>query len=596
MDVRRFLEELKRRRVVRAALAYAAALFLVLQVADIVVPALGLAGSVMTGLVVIGALGFPLALVLAWAVDITPAGVERTSGRVDGESAPSESGRGTGRTALAIAAAAGVVAASAWWATRPSEDAASPSAQRSSGSIRSLAVLPLTNLTGADDQLHVVDGMHDLLIGELSRIENLSVISQRSVLRFRDSELPMGAIADTLGVQALVEGSVFRHGDSVRVTARLVQPRPETYLWREEYGGRLSEAMALQARVARAVADAIRITLTEQTEAHLAREVPGVDPAAMDAYLLARAIWKARDPARMQLAIETFERAVELDPGFALGWAGVADGYTVGAGYDALDISREEAARRATAAVDSALRLEPGLLEALAARGGLRLYLEQDFRGAERDLSRVVELSPSSAQAHDWLGDALGADGRVEEALAHYRRAVELDPLSALLHRDYARGLYQNGNCEAAIRQAERSLQLDPDHLPAADLLVRCKLVLGEDEEAITEYLAYLAESDWGTRSDLEALRSAWLAEGRNGFLLEDARQMTEAMHILAAGRYAEAGAHDLAFEQIFASLEDREALVIGLRADPAFRNLQADPRWEEVLRRLDALAENAPP
>lgn len=597
MKLTRFIDELRRRRVVRAAVAYAAALFLVLQVADIVVPALRLPESVLTGIVLVGALGFPLAMVLAWATSWSDGTLVRETAPNPAASATT-GGRRRGQTTLLLVGALGVVGGSIWWALRGG-DAAGSRAAVDPTSIRSLAVLPLANLTGAEDQLHFVDGMHDLLISELSRIEGLSVISQRSVLRFRDSDLPISAIAETLSVQALIEGSVFRQGDSVRVTARLVQPNPESDLWRAEYRGRLSEAMAVQSRVARAVADEIEITLSARTQAYLARDVPVVTPEAMDAYLLGRDIWKARDPARMPLAIGYFERAVEIDPDFALGWAGVADGYTVAAGYQALPVSREEAVRRAEAAIDSALILEPGLLDAIAARGGMRLYLKQDFRGAERDLAYVVELAPSHAQAHDWLGDALAADGRVDEAVRHYERAVELDPLSALMHRDYARGLFQVDDCDAALEQAGRSLELDPDHLPAAALIFNCRLHMGQPEEGIEDYLQFLEESDWGVAQDVEtiraavgSLRRAWENGGLRAFLLADALQMESVMHILSAMRYAEADAADEAFEQIFASIEARESLVIMLRAAPSFTILRDDPRWDEALRRLDALGE----
>lgn len=599
MKLTRFIDELRRRRVVRAAVAYAAALFLVLQVADILVPALRLPESVLTAIVLVGALGFPLAMVLAWTTSWSDGTLVRETPPADTGVDAGARGRRRGLTTLLLVAALAVVAGSTWWALRGGDESTGLAAVELT-SIRSLAVLPLANLTGADDQLHFVDGMHDLLISELSRIEGLSVISQRSVLRFRNSDLPISAIAETLSVQALIEGSVFRQGDSVRVTARLVQPAPESDLWRAEYGGRLSEAMAVQSRVARAVADEIEITLSKRTEDYLARDVRGVDPAAMDAYLLGRDIWKARDPARMPLAIQYFEQAVDIDPSFALGWAGVADGYTVAAGYGALSVTREQAVRRAEAALDSAFRLQPGLLEAVTARGALRLYLKQDIRGAEQDLSRVVELAPSNAQAHDWLADALAAGGRQEEALRHYRRAVELDPLSSLMHRDYARGLYHAGECEAALESAARSLELDPDHLPAADVRLRCRIELGEAMEAVPEYLDYLESTDWGVTTGLEGFeatfqresRAAWETGGVPAFLRAEARFMANAMHILAAARYAAAGDHDEAFEEIFASLDARESLVIHLRAEPAFAALHDDPRWGEALQRLDALAE----
>jgi TolB-like protein len=587
MDLREMLEELKRRRVVRAAIGYAAALFVVLQLADIIVPAVGLPDSVLTGLVVVGALGFPLAIALAWAVDLTPGGLERT--RRAAHDAPSKHhedpalpGAATARTALLLVGAIVVVAGSIWWTVRSPTPGA--------GDIRKLAVLPLANLMGDDAQLHFVDGMHDLLIGELARIEGLSVISQRSVLRYRDSDQPVATIAKTLDVDALIEGSVFRQGDSVRVTARLIRAEPETDLWQNRYEGRLSEAMTVQARVARAIADEIQIALTEATAQHLARDTR-VDPAAMDAFLRGRELWKTRGPRRMARAIEHLERAVDLDPRFARGWAGLADGYIMAAAYEALTISRGEAALRAEVAVERALEIDPTLLEAHAARGALRLYLRQDFRGAEDELSRVVELAPSDAQAHDWLADALAGQGRLEEARGHYRRAVELDPLSPLMHRDYARALYQLRDCDGAIEQAERALELDPRHFPASDLIMRCEVRLGRPTDAVDRELASF-EAFGASDSVLAGLRRAWEGGGLRAFLREDARLMAGQLHILAAVRYAEAGDADAAFEQIEQSLDGRESLLFTLRAEPAFDALHGDPRWDDALERLESLAD----
>ncbi len=591
MDLREILEELKRRRVVRAALTYAAALFVVLQLADIIIPAVGLPDSVLTGLVVVGALGLPLAVTLAWAVDLTPGGLERTR---RAENAPGgeeyeDSARpvaATVRTALLLVGALVLVAGSIWWTVRsPASDASD---------IRKLAVLPLANLMGDDAQLHFVDGMHDLLIGELARIEGLSVISQRSVLRYRDSDQSIATIAQTLDVDALIEGSVFRQGDSVRVTARLIRAEPEADLWQNHYEGRLSEAMTVQARVARAIVDEIKLALTDATARHLARDTR-VDPAAMDAFLLGRELWKTRDPRRLPRAIDHLERAVQLDPDFALGWAGLADGYTMATAYGAVPISRGEAVRRAEAAVERALEIDPALLEAHAARGALRLYLRQDFRGAEDELSRVVELAPSDAQAHDWLGDALAGLGRPEEALRHYRRAVELDPLSPLMHRDYARVLYQLGDCDGALAQAERTLELDPDHVLAADLITRCKLRLGgaTETEVVDQQLAGL-EARGVSDDDIGTLRRAWEAGGLRAFLREEARLIAgqAQAHLPVAVRFAEAGDVDAAFEQISRSMDEREALLYTLRAEPAFDTMHGDPRWDEAIARLEALAD----
>jgi len=580
-----FVDELKRRRVVRAAIIYAVALFGVLQVAEIVVPALNLPAALMTGIVVVGALGFPLAIALAWAVDVTPRGLERTRSTPRADEAGRSPARPTLlRSALLLGVAVVVVAGSIWWATRSADarDAGSPA------DIRSLAVLPLANLMGDESNRPFVDGMQDILIGELSRIDGLAVISQRSVIRYRDSDLPIGTIANELGVDALIEGSVFRQDDAVRVSARLIRAEPETDLWNHTYEGRLSEAMTLQSRVARAVAGEIQIALSDETAAHMARSET-VDPEAMDAYLLGRELWKSRDPNRLGRALEQLEKAVAIDSTFALGWAGVADGYVMGAGYQALSIPRDEAVDRALAAIDRAWQLDPGLMEAHAARGALLLYLQQDFRGAVDELSRVVELSPSHAQAYDWLGDALWGLKRREEALNAYGAATRLDPLSPLMHRDYARAFAAIGRCDRAESEAKRALELDPNHFFALDILRICALRSGRDEEAL-EYDARSLEAS-GNPDLADQLRDAYREGGMRAVHLAAAGQFVDGgLQVLGALRFGEAGEADSAFAALDRALELRDSLLFLVPQASAFETLHGDPRWTRFLRRLDEL------
>lgn len=594
MDLRQVLEELKRRRVVRAALAYAAAFFVVLQIADIVIPALGLADVVLTGLTVVGILGFPLAMALAWAVDLTPDGLERTAsaagatedGLAGAEEAASRAGRF--RTVAGLLGAFALVGGTVWWVARPEPRVTD---------IRALAVLPLDNLTGDETQAHFVDGLHDVLIGELSHLDSLSVISRTSVMRYRDAAMTVGEIGEELDVQALLEGSVFRHGDTVRVTVQLIRTRPEDHIWDGRYEGRLSQALALQSRVAESVAREIELALSETTVDYFAtREGAEVDPEAQDAYLRAVALWRTRDFEQLVRAIELFEEAVELDPTFALGWAGLANGYTVASGYGVLDIGRREAMEIAERAARRALSLEPGLVEGRVALGGIRLYGWQDFRGAERELSRAVELAPSHAQAHDWLGDALIGQDRLEEALRHFRLATQLDPFSALMHRDYGRALAMAGRCDEAVPEAETALDLDPRHFYAFEILRSCALREGDEEEA-ARLIFRMAEAVQDSLEDRTRLRTAYESGGITELLARDAELFLEygGPPVVAAERFARAGRVDRAFEALDRAIESRDVLLYSLRSEPAFEPLRKDPRWVEIIERLEALAEEAP-
>lgn len=587
MDLRQVLEELKRRRVVRAALAYAAVLFVVLQVADIVVPALGLPEVVLTGLTIVGILGFPLAMALAWAVDLTPRGLERTgeeAGPADGES---RSDAARLRTVAGLLAALAAVGGTVWWVTRPDPSVTD---------IRALAVLPLDNLTGDESHAHFVDGLHDVLIGELSHLDNLAVISRTSVMRYRDTAMTAGEIAEDLDVQALLEGSVFRQGDTVRVNVQLIRARPEDHIWDGRYEGRLSQALALQAQVAESVAREIRLVLSDATVDHLAvREASEVDPAAQDAYMRAMALWRTRDFEQLVRAIDLFEEAVRLDSTFALGWAGLANGYTVAGGYNVLDIGLSETMEIAERAARRALSLEPGLVEGRVALGGIHLFGNQDFRAAERQLSRAVEQAPSHAQAHDWLGDALTGQDRLAEALPHYERATKLDPFSALMHRDYARGLAMAGRCGEAVPEARTALDLDPRHFYAFEILRSCALREGDDGEAARLIFESVRAAAAPPAAEDE-LRAAYENGGIRGLVTREAEMLLEyAPPVLAAERFAQAGRIDRAFEALGRAIESRDALLYKVRSEPSFDPLRNDPRWNQLITRLEGLAD-APP
>ncbi|MGD2217923.1 MAG: tetratricopeptide repeat protein, partial [Gemmatimonadales bacterium] len=473
MRVKGFLAELKRRRVTRVAVVYAVVSFAVLQAADIIIPALQLPEWTLTLLVVVTLLGFPISLVLAWAYDLTPEGVKRTAaaepdGALEHRVRPPR--RAAPAATAVLLAAVLVVAGSVWWVTRPA-----------ASEVRSLAVLPLANLMGDPEQAYYVDGLHEVLINELAGISQLTVISRTSVMRYRDTDRSMGEIAAELGVDALVEGSVFRAGDSVRVTVQLIRGAPEEHLWQDRYDGSLSEALGLQTRVTEAIAHEIRLALSPREAQRLARRTE-VDPAAQEAYLRGRALWRTRSRDAMRRAVPYLEEAVATDPTFALAWSALADAYTLGTDYRALDIAVEEGHRRGEAAAVRAVELDPGLAEAHAALGAARLWGAWDADAAERSLRRALALNPNLAQAHNWLGDALIARMRLEEALESFRRARDLDPFSPLMHRDVARILIYLGRCEEAVAAARTALELDPSHAFAHFILQRCHRAAGRLE------------------------------------------------------------------------------------------------------------------
>jgi TolB-like protein/Flp pilus assembly protein TadD len=566
------LQRLRERKLFQWALAYLAGAWVLFQGIEVMAEPWGLSPGFQRTVHLLVGVGFLVALVLAW--------YHGEQGRQ----------RVSGAELLIIALLLGVGALLIRM-YRP-EEAAAPETRRAEtatqpadGEVRSLAVLPLANLMGDPEQSYFVDGLHDVLIGELAGISELTVISRTSVMRYRDTDRPLGEIAAELGVDALVEGSVFHAGDSVRVTAQLVRGAPEEHLWQGRYEGRLSQAFGLQTRVAEAIAREIRLALSPREADRLARRTE-IDPAAQEAYLRGRAQWRTRTADGMRLALTYLEHAVALDSTFALGWAGLADVYTLGTYYGGLDVGRDEAYRRAEQNASRALELDPDLAEAHAALGIARLVGAWDVEEGERGLRRAIELNPNLAQAHNWLGDAINARGDAGEALPSFQRARDLDPFSPLMNRDFARALYYVGRCEEAIEAARTALALDPGHADAYRILRNCYRSAGRLDEAAEAAARFLFEL--GEEDAAEDVRAAYDSQGWTGLLEAELVFCLEASaYPPAAYLYAELGRSDEAFDALFTATQVRSPGLIAVKVMPTLEPLRSDPRWEELLRRL---------
>jgi TolB-like protein len=437
-----------------------------------------------------------------------------------------------------------------------------------------------------------VDGLHDLLIGELAGIAGLKVISRTSVLRYKGGGQSVGQIADELGVEALVEGSVYRVGDTVRISVQLIRGFPEEHLWQDRYEGSLREALNLQTRVAEAIAQEIRLTLSPEEAQRLARRTE-VDPAAQEAYMRGRALWRTRLLDRFPRARAYLEEAVSLDSTFALAWAGLADFHTVGALYtrlrivppDAQELELETEFRRGREYAQRALGLDPDLAEAHAALALALHYGYRDFEAAETDLRRALELNPSLAQAHNWMGEVLLARGGAEEAVESFRRARDLDPFSPLMNRDYGRGLRHANRCEEALRASFTALELDPAHWHPHLVIQRCHWASGHFSEAVEAAARWL--EDGGLADAVPPLRRAWNSGGvRAAWKFKADLLRGNERHYLAAVAYAALDLRDEAFDELLAALDDRDPRALEHKVETFFEPLRADSRWDEVVRR----------
>ncbi len=502
--------------------------------------------------------------------------------------------RGSWKRAAILGGALVLLAVAGWTATKM--DAFKPGAP----DVRRLAVLPLVNLTGDPGQEYFVHGMHDALITELGQIAALTVISRQSVMRYQDSQEPLAAIAAALGVEALVEGSVFLAGDSVRITVQLVRAEPEEHLWADTYYGELRNALPLQGEVARAIARAIDATIGPTVESRLTN-VPAVDPEAQEAYLrglyhLERLMRTAALPDSEWLeskraAVRYLEQAVAVDPDWAAAHAALALAYDrLVSGSVVGEESEAEFYPRAKAAALRALELDETEAQAHAALGLVLLHYEWDWAGAERSIRRALELDPS-AQNHWIYADYLRAMGRLDESLAYFRLAEERNPLSEVLKLQLARTYSCAGRHQEAIAKLEQVRALLGD-----DAAWLASLYLGWEylaasiyEDAFAEMEAAVAQSD----SDLTAIEGLAYGYARAG-RLDEARTLAtwlEERPHHESGAWtlllAALGETDRAVARLQASVESRRSLVPHLRCTYTYRELQDDPRVQELVSRV---------
>jgi TolB-like protein len=457
-----------------------------------------------------------------------------------------------------------------------------------SSPIRSIAVLPLENLSGDPEQEYFADGMTEAPFGDLARIGSLRVISRTSVMQYKRAPKPLREIAKELDVNGIIEGTVMRAGDRVRITAQLIDARNDDHLWAESYERELRDVLALQGEIARAVAEQVRLQLTPEEQAALTTN-RSVDPRAYDAYL--RGLQR-RGPSSLALrwaprAVEQFERAVELDPEFAEGWAALATA-RVWLGSSAWNLRLRPELAKAREAAERTLELDGRLGEAHAALGAVRLHYDWDFPEARLAYERGVQLSPSDPTALNNYALYLMTVGRTEEALAVTERIMRIAPLDLHWRAIRLRNLYWARQYERALEELERLRELEPDF---ADYEIgSIYFMLGRLEEAHRAIMA--AEERCGAPCDplREARERGWAEggwEGAQGAVLEVLTDAEDFSPYVIAILYTQIGETDAAFAWLERGYRERDPLMTGLNFWPIWDPLRSDPRFDDLLRRI---------
>ena len=455
--------------------------------------------------------------------------------------------------------------------------------------IRSLAVLPLENFSGDASQDYFADGMTDELITDLAQIRALRVVSRTSVMMYKGTRKSLPEIARELNVDAVVEGSVSRSGDQVRITAQLIQLPADKHLWAQSYQGNLSDTLTVQNQVARAIADEIRVEITPQEQAAL-KSARKIDPEAYEAYLKGRYFWNKRTADGLEKAVDYFDQAIAKDPNYAAAYSGLADTYALLGDWEYAAMSPKEAMPKALDAARKALQLDDSLGEAHASLAFCLEGFDWDFVAADKEFQRAIELNPGYATAHHWYAWHLSLVGRNNEAIAEMERAVSLDPVSPIVNADLAELLLIARLPDESIRQSRKTIELNPGFAFAHNQLAQAYIDKKMFAAATTElheairlggdspiFVANLARAYAG--SEQRAAATA-LLEGLKNRSVPKSPLLVEIAMI-----YVALGDKDQAMVCLEKGFEER--FNPGVLERPCFDELRSDPRFQDLTRRI---------
>ena len=599
-----FFTELKRRNVYKVALAYAVVAWVLLQAASILFPTFDAPGWVMKVFVAVVLLGFPLALVFAWAFEITPEGLKRTEEVEPRQSITRKTGRKLGATTAALAAVAlsllvFQVFRSKTGGNVTSSSTSPPSPAGPAIPERSIAVLPFENLSEDKANAYFAEGIQDELLTRLAKINDLKVIGRSSTQRFKSNTDDLSAIARQLGVAHLLEGSVQKATDRVRINVQLINARTSVHLWAETYDRSITDVFAVESEVAKTIAEKLAAKLTGKEEQAISSR-PTDNPAAHELYLKGRFFWNKRTGDDLKRAAEYFSQATVADPNYALAYAGLADAYVLmpnlGAGTPAECFPKAEAAAR------RALQLDENLAEAHTSLGCVLVYYDLDFAQANTEYKRAIALNPNYATAHQWYADTVLTNlPRFDEAIAEFKRALELDPLSLIVHTDFANAYRCARRTQDGLDILHRALEIDPNFYYAHRIRGLLFAAEREYEKAITEYEKARAISE-----DSRILALIAHAYGLSGNkaeptkILEELKARSQQRYVSGFSFclvYLGLGDKEKALDSLEQSLRDRAGSDIArIKVDALLDPLRGEPRFEALVEKVFAKAPKSTP
>ena len=545
-----FLEELKRRNVVKVGMLYGVASWLILQVADVLFEAMDLPSVWLRLVLAILILGFPLALIFSWVFELTPEGIKRERDIDRSSSITQQTGRkvNTLIVVLLVLAIAAVVVdrlipetavTSDREAAVDKRDGVTPAVESavpvetgpvgenaSIGNDKSVAVLPFANRSANEADVYFVDGIHDDILTQLARIGDLKVISRTSVEKFRNTSQSMGEIGDALGVKNILEGGVQRAGDRVRINVQLIDVDTDEHLWADTYDRELTteNIFAIQSEISTAIAQALKATLSPEEQAQLATEQTQ-DLEALEAYFLGRQAMAKRTTAALSEAVGHFERAIELDPDYALAYVALADSHALLGIYSGKPFDEQLVVVRPL--VDKALELDNRLGEAYVSRA--QFHMRDDPAAAEADFKKGIALAPGYVTGYHWYAVMLANEGRFEESLFLLSKAASLDPMSAIVRENLGDLYGFVGRFDDSREHLEATIRIDPDFAAGYDSLGIFELTVNGRLDRAVPLLQRAVAVDPGNPQFLDNLAQLWADLG--GY--DEADELLQRMRVL---------------------------------------------------------------
>ena len=585
MKTDNFLSELKRRNVYKVAAAYLVVAWLVVQAASLLFATFEAPPWAMKTFVVAVALGFPIALILSWAFEMTPEGI-----KLESEIDPAKSiTRKTGRKIVAFTAVVAAIATALFiFQVLRSKSTSPVPASVSAVTNKSIAVLPFDNLSRDPDNAYFCEGVQDEILTRLAKVADLKVISRTSTQHFKSTPENLPEIAKQLGVMHILEGSVQKAGNQVRVNVQLINAMNDAHLWADTFDRQLTDIFAIESEIAKNIAETLQAKITGSEKNSIAK-APTANPEAYELYLKGRFFWNKRTGGDLRKSIEYLKQAVAKDPNYALAYAALADSYGLLRFYGGA--SPAESIVPAKAAANKALELDDSLAEPHASLG-LIATEELEVHRAVSELERAIQLNPNYATAHHWLSLALTALKQSDRSIKELQRALELDPLSMVINADLSIGYIYAHRYDAAEAQARKALEIDSGSFLAHYYLGMALQLKGRLKEAIPEF-----QKAVDLNHDPYSIAMLIQGYARNGQTDEAQKLLAQLNEMAKSGEVPE-----YAFALAYTSLGDKDRAIAALEhafaggnnsylfllpGDPLLDDLRGDPRFEALVQKI---------